>query len=192
MIPAQDAVEYALAAASGAAEHTVVIVTDRAEASLRWAGNSMTTNGVSTSRSTAVISFVRRGQTFRVGAMRSSTVDPDAIAALVAASERAARAAPLRPVRRAAEHREILGRAEIRPEGGKLPAAVRLELVVLGQARVVEARATNWAVAADRVSVDLDFPVSLDAWGIERPSFLMFIRVGDEVRVRVRVELTRA
>ena len=94
MIPAQDAVEYALGAASGAAEHTVVIVTDRAEASLRWAGNSMTTNGVSTSRSTAVISFVRRGQTFRVGAMRSSTVDPDAIAALVAASERAARAAP--------------------------------------------------------------------------------------------------
>lgn len=98
----------------------------------------------------------------------------------------------LRKVMRAAEHREILGRAEIRPEGGKLPAAVRLELVVLGQARVVEARATNWAVAADRVSVDLDFPVSLDAWGIERPSFLMFIRVGDEVRVRVRVELTRA
>ena len=98
----------------------------------------------------------------------------------------------LRKVMRAAEHREILGRAEIRPDGGKLPDAVRLELVVLGQARVVEARASNWVVSADRVAVDLEFPVSLDAWGIERPSFLMFIRVGDEVRVRVRVELSRS
>ncbi len=31
--------------------------------SLRWAGNSMTTNGVSTSRSTTVISIVRKGDT---------------------------------------------------------------------------------------------------------------------------------
>lgn len=98
----------------------------------------------------------------------------------------------LRKVMRAAEHREILGRAEIRPEAGKPPAAVRLELVVLGQVREVEARAGNWTLGPDRVSVDLDFPVSLDAWGIERPSFLMFIRVGDEVRVRVHVELARA
>lgn len=98
----------------------------------------------------------------------------------------------LRKVMRAAEHREILGRAEIRPEGGKPPASVRLELVVLGQAREVEARAGNWVVSADLVAVDLEFPVSLDAWGIGRPSFLGFIRVGDEVRVRVRVELRRS
>ncbi|MFM8599969.1 MAG: metallopeptidase TldD-related protein [Mycobacterium sp.] len=94
MIPAQDAVDLALAAVSGSAQDTVVIVTDRAEASLRWAGNSMTTNGVSTSRSTAVISFVRRGAAFHVGARRSSAVDPESIAELVAASEQAAHAAP--------------------------------------------------------------------------------------------------
>ena len=41
----------------------LVIVTDRAEASLRWAGNSMTTNGVSTTRSITVISIVRKGNT---------------------------------------------------------------------------------------------------------------------------------
>ena len=34
------------------ADETIVIVTDRAEASLRWANNSMTTNGVSVSRDT--------------------------------------------------------------------------------------------------------------------------------------------
>ena len=47
-----------------------MIVTDRAEASLRWANNSMTTNGVSMSRSTSVISIVRDGDkaSCRVGA----------------------------------------------------------------------------------------------------------------------------
>ena len=35
----------------GRADETIVLVTDRVEASLRWAGNSMTTNGVSVSRS---------------------------------------------------------------------------------------------------------------------------------------------
>ena len=50
MIPAQQVVELALQAAATSArcDETIVIVSDRAEASLRWAGNSMTTNGVST------------------------------------------------------------------------------------------------------------------------------------------------
>ena len=65
MIPPQQVVELGLqaAAASGRSDETIVIVSDRAEASLRWAGNSMTTNGVSTSRTTAVISVVRQGDT---------------------------------------------------------------------------------------------------------------------------------
>lgn len=96
MIPAQQAVELALQAAerSGRCDETMVIVTDRAEASLRWAGNSMTTNGVSTTRSTAVISVVRRGGTAHVGAVRSSDVDPAALAGLVEAAQDAALAAP--------------------------------------------------------------------------------------------------
>ena len=48
---------------AGRADETIVLVTDRAEASLRWADNSMTTNGVSASRSTTVISIVRQGDT---------------------------------------------------------------------------------------------------------------------------------
>jgi len=96
MIPAQDAVERALAAAaqSGRCDETIVIVTDRAEASLRWAGNSMTTNGVATGRSISVIAIVRQGGVARVGVQRSSVVDPAAIADLVAAAEYAAHTAP--------------------------------------------------------------------------------------------------
>ncbi len=96
MIPAQDVVDLALAAAakSGRCDETIVVVTDRAEASLRWAGNSMTTNGVASSRSIAVVSIVRQGDTARVGAQSSSVVDPAAIADLVAAAEYAAHTAP--------------------------------------------------------------------------------------------------
>ena len=96
MISAQQVVEIALGAArrSGRADETIVLVTDRAEASLRWAGNSMTTNGVSVSRNTTVISIVRRKDSAHVGSLRSSEVDPSLIPGLVAASEEAARSAP--------------------------------------------------------------------------------------------------
>jgi predicted Zn-dependent protease len=96
MISPQDAVEAVLqfAARTNRCDETIVIVTDRSEASLRWAGNSMTTNGVSTSRSTAVISVVRTGDRAHVGALRSSVVDPDAIDGLVAAADKAAHTAP--------------------------------------------------------------------------------------------------
>ena len=84
----------AAAAQSGRCDETIVIVTDRAEASLRWAGNSMTTNGVATGRSISVIAIVRQGGVARVGVQRSSVVDPAAIADLVAAAEYAAHTAP--------------------------------------------------------------------------------------------------
>ena len=76
--PGTGVVDLALkaTAAAGRCDETIVIVTDRAEASLRWAGNSMTTNGASTSRSTAVISIVRQGDTARVGVRSSSVADP--------------------------------------------------------------------------------------------------------------------
>ena len=94
MISAQDAVDLALAAASGRCDEIIVIVTDRAEASLRWAGNSMTTNGASTTRSTSVIAIARDGEHARVGARRSSVVDPAAVDDLVRAAEDAALSAP--------------------------------------------------------------------------------------------------
>src|SRR5258705_12014865 len=99
MIGAQQVVDTALgeAARLGKADETIVLVTDRADAALRWAGNSMTTNGESVSRHTTVISIVRRGNTAHVGSVRSSDVDPAGIAGLGGGSQRTALAAPEGP-----------------------------------------------------------------------------------------------
>ena len=63
MISAPDVAGLVLveAARRGGADETIVVVTDRATASLRWAGNSMTTNGETRGRDTTVISIVRKG-----------------------------------------------------------------------------------------------------------------------------------
>nr|MCH9736216.1 TldD/PmbA family protein [Actinomycetes bacterium] len=96
MIRAQQVVDLALAEARrlGGVDETTVLVTDRIEATLRWANNTMTTNGESSSRTTTIISIVRQGDHARVGTVRSSSVDPAAIPALVAASQQAATTAP--------------------------------------------------------------------------------------------------
>lgn len=91
MIAAQELVEQVLALSE--ADEAMVIVTDASEAALRWAGNSMTTNGVSDSRTWTVISIVRDDAGARVGTVSSSSVDPSQVAEVVRASEAAARAA---------------------------------------------------------------------------------------------------
>jgi predicted Zn-dependent protease len=95
VIGAQQVVDIALDAAARLGDsETIVLVTDRSATSLRWANNSMTTNGVSTARNTTVISIVRHGDTAQVGTLTSAEVDPSAIEELVAASQAAAAAAP--------------------------------------------------------------------------------------------------
>jgi predicted Zn-dependent protease len=96
MIAPQHVVNLVLAEAAktGGADETMVLVTDRIEATLRWAGNSMTTNGVSVSRSLAVISIVRQGDSAYIGTVVSAEVDPSVIPGLVLASQAAAVSAP--------------------------------------------------------------------------------------------------
>ncbi len=96
MITAQHVVNIVLeeAAKLGRADETMVLVTDKVEATLRWAGNSMTTNGVSVNRSVTVISVVRQGSTARIGTVVSAEVDPRVLPGLVAASQDAAGSAP--------------------------------------------------------------------------------------------------
>jgi predicted Zn-dependent protease len=90
LFPASATVERALALSR--ADEAIVIVRDEHEASLRWAGNSMTTNGSSVSRHWAVVSVFREGPTrARVGTIASTSVDPGDIEAVVRASEAAAR-----------------------------------------------------------------------------------------------------
>lgn len=96
VLPAGAVVEQALALSR--ADEAMVIVTDAHEASLRWAGNSMTTNGSSVSRQWSVLSVFRDGpRSARVGSVASTSVDQADIEAVVRASESAARtAAPAR------------------------------------------------------------------------------------------------
>jgi predicted Zn-dependent protease len=84
---AQEIVEKALAASTVDAQITVV--TESSEANLRWALNSLTTNGAMRSRHVVVISFVDGGAGMAAGTV-TRTGTPD-IAGLVAASEQAAR-----------------------------------------------------------------------------------------------------
>ena len=92
VLAGHDLVERALLAAT--VGDTVVLVADVSESSLRWAGNSMTTNGIADSRAWTVVSIVRDGETTRVGTVSSTSADPDDVVAVVRAAEDAARTAP--------------------------------------------------------------------------------------------------
>jgi predicted Zn-dependent protease len=83
----QDVVEKALAAST--ADGQVAFVVESSEANLRWANNSLTTNGAMRSRQVVVVSFVDGGAGVAVGTV-ARTGNPD-VEELVAASEQAAR-----------------------------------------------------------------------------------------------------
>jgi predicted Zn-dependent protease len=86
----QETIERALAAARPGGE-TVVIADESSTANLRWAGNTLTTNGVSTSRSLTVISIDRRADgTASVGTVARSGVTPAQVEELVQQAEKAA------------------------------------------------------------------------------------------------------
>ena len=86
----QDTVERALAAARPGGE-TVVIADESSTANLRWAGNTLTTNGVAASRSLTVISIDRRADgTAGVGMVARSGVTHGQVEELVREAEKAA------------------------------------------------------------------------------------------------------
>jgi predicted Zn-dependent protease len=86
----QDTVERALAAARPGGE-TVVIADETSTANLRWAGNTLTTNGVASSRSLTVIAIDRRADgTAGVGTVTRSGVTPGQVEDLVREAEKAA------------------------------------------------------------------------------------------------------
>jgi len=91
----QDIVEAALAAAT--TDGTVVIVTDRSEANLRWANSSLTTNGEMSSRSVTVIATNGSGGGASAGVVGRTVTDADAVRELVAEAEAAARSADPAP-----------------------------------------------------------------------------------------------
>jgi predicted Zn-dependent protease len=84
----QEAVERALAAAS--CDDCVVIADETSSANLRWAGNSLTTNGVARSRQLTVIAISRSGDSATAGVVSRAGVRADQIAGLVAEAQVAA------------------------------------------------------------------------------------------------------
>jgi predicted Zn-dependent protease len=84
----QAAVELALAAARG--DDCIVIADEDSAANLRWAGNTLTTNGIARSRRLTVIAISRGGGEARTGVVSRAGVRDDQIPAIVAEAEHAA------------------------------------------------------------------------------------------------------
>jgi predicted Zn-dependent protease len=86
----QDVVERALAAAKPGGD-CVVIADEHSTVNLRWAGNTLTTNGVASTRSLTVIAIDRRADgSSGVGTVSRSGVRPDQVEDLVREAEKAA------------------------------------------------------------------------------------------------------
>ena len=67
-----------------------MIAEETSAANLRWAGNTLTTNGVSRSRQLTVIAIDRRGDGAAAGVVSRAGVRPDQIEAVVREAEHAA------------------------------------------------------------------------------------------------------
>jgi len=84
----QEAVERALAASRS--DDCVVIAEETSGANLRWAGNTLTTNGVSSSRQLTVIAIDRRAEGASAGIVSRAGVRPEQIEEVVREAEHAA------------------------------------------------------------------------------------------------------
>ncbi|MDN4161954.1 metallopeptidase TldD-related protein [Nocardioides abyssi] len=116
----QSLVEHALA--TTIADDCVVIVRDRTSANLRWAGNTLTTNGVMHGVDVTVVSFIRRPEGTATGSVSGSATDQAQMSALVTAADAAARAAS--PAEDAAE----LVRDRVSPDWDDEPVRTGIEV----------------------------------------------------------------
>ena len=64
---------------------------------------------------------------------------------------------------------------------------IKLALRIRDCTQEIDATVTGWTNSEDQVSFDIAFPVSLEAFGLEPPSELGLIRVGNRVDVRCHV-----
>jgi predicted Zn-dependent protease len=88
----QETVERALSLSQ--ADDCVVIAGVSHTANIRWANNTLTTNGVARSEDVTVVSIVRDGSGTRTASLSRTGVDADDLADLVAASHAAAKDSP--------------------------------------------------------------------------------------------------
>ena len=86
----QDLVEHALKTTRS--DHCVVIVADSTSANLRWANNTLTTNGVMHDVSVTVIAFQGTGEGTAVGSVSASAASTEQVSRIVEQADAAARA----------------------------------------------------------------------------------------------------
>ncbi len=91
MTEIQQLVDDALAAST--ADGCVVVAAEHTETNLRWAGNSLTTNGQMRSRSITVVSTFAQGDATSAGVVTRSVTTPEELADLVRAADQAGREA---------------------------------------------------------------------------------------------------
>jgi predicted Zn-dependent protease len=112
----QERVERALAAAR--CDDCVVIADETSSVNLRWAANSLTTNGVSRSRQLTVIAITRGPGGASAGVVSRAGVRDGQVAGVVAAAEQAAAQSPP-----AEDARPLLGPADLQAFSMKSGAA---------------------------------------------------------------------
>lgn len=86
----QDLVEHALATSTS--DHCVAIVHDSSSANLRWANNTLTTNGVMHDVTVTVIAFHGAGEGTSVGSVSASAAATEQVTRIVESADAAARA----------------------------------------------------------------------------------------------------
>jgi predicted Zn-dependent protease len=86
----QSLVEHALA--TSVADDCIVVVRDATSANLRWANNTLTTNGVMHGVTVTVVSFIRSDEGVATGSVTGSASSRAQVTALVEAADAAARA----------------------------------------------------------------------------------------------------
>jgi predicted Zn-dependent protease len=137
----QSFVEHALT--TSIADDCIVIVRDRTSANLRWANNTLTTNGVMHGIHVTVISFVRTADGVSTGSVGGTATDQAGVTRLVEAADAAARAAA--PAEDAAE----LVRDRASPDWAE--ASVATDIHVYDALAPALGEAFGRAAAADRV-----------------------------------------
>jgi predicted Zn-dependent protease len=113
------------------ADGAVVLVEEGSTANLRWANNTLTTNGVAQSRRVTVVSMVGAGQGVSAAALSKAGADLDTLEDLVRASERAAReAGPAEDARPllGADSPELAGAAADPARWAEAPAGTSIDV----------------------------------------------------------------
>lgn len=109
-------------------------------------------------------------------------------------TEEAKRDENMRKAMKVTEHPLIVGKidakfSEVAAAG--TPTKLPIELNLLGKPQNVTGTISNWKLNGNKATFDLEFPVSMKASGISVPTVLLFIKVGDGIKVRASVTLTK-